>query len=165
LLSGRGVAWGWGLGAAWGSSFEGAVFAVAAGVAAGVAACTAACVAAFGAGTGGAATRAARALGAGVAPFVEAGVLVAGPDDPLVLKYEAQLGSTLPGSRWNCSYISSTSHSLAPKSEDGWSDGLVCCGTGGFASSGYVRVVVDTLSRLVPHAGKCRSTVPGWCKV
>src|SRR5262249_14718291 len=40
----------------------------------------------------------------------------------------------LPGSRLNCSYISSTSHSLAPKSEDGaeaGSDGLVCCcGTG-----------------------------------
>jgi hypothetical protein len=72
------------------------------------------------------------------------------PLEPLVLKYAAQLGSTLPGSRWNCSYISSTSHSLAPKSEEGaeagsdgesdpacelvsdWvSDGFVCCcGTG-----------------------------------
>jgi hypothetical protein len=62
--------------------------------------------------------------------------------DPLVLKYAAQLGSTLPGSRRNWSYISSTSHSLAPKSEDGaepvsdWvSDGVsdwfvCCCGTG-----------------------------------
>ena len=61
--------------------------------------------------------------------------------EPLVLKYAAQLGSTLPGSRWNWSYISSTSHSLAPKSEEGAarleSDGLVCCcGTGAFASSG-----------------------------
>ena len=72
------------------------------------------------------------------------------PLEPLVLKYAAQVGSTLPGSRWNCSYISSTSHSLAPKSEEGaevvsggasdpasdgvsdWvSDGFVCCcGTG-----------------------------------
>jgi hypothetical protein len=59
------------------------------------------------------------------------------------LKYDAHEGSTLPGSRWNCSYISSTNHSLAPKSEEGWSGGLVCCcGTGGFASSGYVRVVL-----------------------
>ena len=62
--------------------------------------------------------------------------------EPDFLKYAAQVGSTLPGSRVNWSYISSTSHSLAPKSEEGsgcedGSDGLVCCcGTGAFASSG-----------------------------
>ena len=66
--------------------------------------------------------------------------LAGGPPLPGFLKYAAQVGSTLPGSRVNWSYISSTSHSLAPKSVEGssceGSDGLVCCGTGAFASSG-----------------------------
>src|SRR3954452_5368077 len=85
---------------------------------------------------------------AGVGESVAVAVpLAAGAPFPLVLKYAAQLGSTLPGSRWNCSYIPSTSHSLAPKSEDGadeaGSDGLVCwCGTSCFASSGTCARVV-----------------------
>src|SRR6478672_1826072 len=40
---------------------------------------------------------------------------------PLAWKYLTQVGSTLPGSFWYWSYISSTSHSLAPKSAEGCS--------------------------------------------
>src|SRR3954447_6296638 len=40
----------------------------------------------------------------------------AAPGLPLPWKYFTHVGSTLPGSRWYWSYISSTSHSLAPKS-------------------------------------------------
>ncbi len=122
LLSGRGVARGWG----------GALVA-AAGLAAALLAVTAGCRS----------PRPRRRERSAPSPCRSAsGDAPLADPDPFALKYDAQLGSTLPGSRWNCSYISSTSHSLAPKSEDGWSDGLVCCGTGGFASSGYVRVVV-----------------------
>ena len=42
--------------------------------------------------------------------------------EPLVWKYVAHVASTLPGSRWYWSYISSTSHSFAPKSAEGTSD-------------------------------------------
>ena len=85
------------------------------------------------------------ALAALVAPFAAPSLALPAPFPP-VLKYAAQLGSTLPGSRWNCSYISSTSHSLAPKSEEGAdeaeSDGLVCCcDTGLFRLFRDVRVV------------------------
>ena len=79
--------------------------------------------------------------GAGVgAGFVAAGAAC----DPLpggeALKYATQTGSTLWGSRWYWSNISSTSHSLAPRSLEGWprdwSDWLPeGCGTAGFASS------------------------------
>src|SRR6185503_369313 len=68
-------------------------------------------------------------------------------------------------------YISSTSHSLAPKSEDGAdeaeSDGLVCCcDTSVFRLFRDVRVDDrGSSSRLVPHAHKYRSTVLRWCKV
>jgi hypothetical protein len=87
----------------------------------------------FAAGVAGAGPVVVLAAGVAGAPFEAPFVL-----EPFVLKYAAQLGSTLPGSRWYWSYISSTSHSLAPKSEDGAeavsdevSDGFVCCcGTG-----------------------------------
>jgi len=87
----------------------------------------------FAAGVAGAGLVVVLAAGVAGAPFEAPFVL-----EPFVLKYAAQLGSTLPGSRWYWSYISSTSHSLAPKSEDGAeavsdevSDGFVCCcGTG-----------------------------------
>src|SRR5688572_24427025 len=57
---------------------------------------------------------------------------------PFAWKYFAQVGSTLPGSFWYWSYISSTSHSLAPKSAEGCSGDWLPedCGTGCFASSG-----------------------------
>ena len=57
---------------------------------------------------------------------------------PLAWKYFAQVGSTLPGSLWYWSNISSTSHSLAPKSAEGCSGDWLPgdCGTGCFASSG-----------------------------
>ena len=49
---------------------------------------------------------------------------------PFDLKYVAHVGSTLPGSRWYWSNISSTNHSLAPKSADVRSDWLPGdCGT------------------------------------
>jgi hypothetical protein len=58
------------------------------------------------------------------------------------LKYATQTGSTLLGSRWYWSYISSTSHSLAPRSAEGtvedpegWDWLPEGCGTAGFASS------------------------------
>src|SRR6185503_20818906 len=66
--------------------------------------------------------------GADTAPFAP----------PFAWKYFAQVGSTLPGSFWYWSYISSTSHSLAPKSAEGCSGDWLPedCGTGCFASSG-----------------------------
>jgi len=60
--------------------------------------------------------------------------------DPLP-KYAAQAGSTLFGSASNRSFISSTSHSLAPKSEELGPllvDGPVDCDTTCFASSGVL---------------------------
>ena len=80
-------------------------------------------------------------------PFADAGVgfeASGAACDPLpggeALKYATQTGSTLWGSRWYWSNISSTSHSLAPRSLEGWprdwSDWLPeGCGTAGFASS------------------------------
>src|SRR6478672_5660014 len=62
---------------------------------------------------------------------------------PLAWKNFTHVGSTLPGSFWYLSYISSTSHSLAPKSAEGCSGDWLPedCGTGCFASSGYARGV------------------------
>ncbi len=73
------------------------------------------------------------------------------PWDPLPeaseAKYAFHEASTLAGSRSYCSRISSTSHSLAPKSVSEGSVELVegpeDCGTAGFASSGKVLVVAD----------------------
>ena len=66
--------------------------------------------------------------------------LLLSPPGGDALKYATQTGSTLWGSRWYWSNISSTNHSLAPRSLEGWpselSDGLPeGCGTAGFASS------------------------------
>ncbi len=77
--------------------------------------------------------------------------------EPLAWKYFTHVGSTLPGSFWYWSYISSTSHSLAPKSAEGCSGDWLPedCGTGGFASSGYARGDGFQSSRLDPRASKC----------
>ena len=58
-------------------------------------------------------------LGAGVLPLPAALPLAGALPLPFFWKYATHVASTLPGSRVNCSYISSTSHSLAPKSEEG----------------------------------------------
>ena len=93
-----------------------------------------------------------RRLAAGVAgaPFEAPFVL-----EPFVLKYAAQLGSTLPGSRWNWSYISSTSHSLAPKSEEGAEAVRTKCRTGWSAAAARV------VSPLPGRARGCRDLLPG----
>src|SRR6476646_7570353 len=71
---------------------------------------------------------------------------------PLAWKYLTQVGSTLPGSFWYWSYISSTSHSLAPKSAEGCSGDWLPedCGTGWFASSGVTRAVMVSVVKARP---------------
>ena len=117
-----GVVLGAGVRAAGGSDCgegEGAVFC------SGAACCRAGCCACWRAG-------ACVAAGADAVPLL--------PPAPLAWKYLTHSADTLFGSRWYCSYISSTSHSLAPKSVvDGAGSELEWpedCGTVGFASSG-----------------------------
>ena len=71
---------------------------------------------------------------------------------PFVLKYVAHVASTLPGSRWYWSYISSTSHSLAPKSADG-ELGLATWGLrhGLIRLFRYVRGGVSVVKARPPH--------------
>ncbi len=83
--------------------------------------------------------------------------LPAGPPLPWALKYAAHVWSTLEGSAWKRSYISSTSHSLAPNSsgtavdED---DEGVFSGTARIASSRCADRWVDSGSNVSPPPQK-----------
>src|SRR3954447_11185276 len=158
----------WGRGVALGAGVR-AVFAAGAGV--GASSCSVCPVGSV----GGAGVAFVTAGASAVAAAADAGAAPLAPLPPALpvpffLRYATQVSATLQESRVNCSYSSSTSHSLAPKSEEGsgWEVGselVCCCGTGAFASSGTCAWVSGSDSRLVPHARKYRSTVPGWCMV
>jgi hypothetical protein len=82
-------------------------------------------------------------------------------------KYDAHSGPTLPGSLSYCSFISSTSHSLAPRSDDGATeDWLPDCPFGDCATllsplpDLFARVMDNSSTRLVAHAVKCRAGPP-----
>src|SRR4029079_7002097 len=104
-----------------------------------------------------------------VAPLSPAGAPL--PLLSMVRKKSHQALSTLFGSRWYCSYISSTSHSFAPNASSALLDGGVeseDSGTTGFASSGghgcggvRSRLVPRPHERRHPWGGPRRRRCPG----